>query len=183
MAYFDMIKNGIKAVIKDKTLHKDLVSIIKDSNASTKEEIFRYLPLTLDLLYNNLLSLGIEKPKKTKSYKLLNDMVQCITYLADNCDTVNSMVKYLEDIFDDTATEKKVELRTIHGSKGLEAENVWLINKSDIGKERNGKVGKDEVNILFVAISRAKNNLYYVNKYFGKGSDEFSVEGEVSLEY
>lgn len=59
----------------------------------------------------------------------------------------------------DSQDEGRVFLCTMHGSKGLEFDNVWLvcINKGIIPDPRV-KLG-DELQLFYVAITRAKNRL------------------------
>ncbi len=59
-----------------------------------------------------------------------------------------------------------VYLGTIHSSKGWEADNVFVWNATNRRIEKNNfdfELGKEEARVWFVAASRAKRNLYWVD--------------------
>lgn len=49
-------------------------------------------------------------------------------------------------------------LSTVHKAKGLEADNVFILATE---RMPNKRLGSEENNICYVAITRAKKNLYY----------------------
>ena len=74
------------------------------------------------------------------------------------------MIAFLERLFSDNE-KKGVVLSTIHKSKGLEADNVFILDVNLIpSKYATTKDQlKQERNLLYVAITRAKNKLIYIN--------------------
>jgi superfamily I DNA/RNA helicase len=50
-------------------------------------------------------------------------------------------------------------LSTVHKAKGLEADNVYILATN---RMPHPKGGSEENNICYVAITRAKKNLFYV---------------------
>ncbi len=56
-----------------------------------------------------------------------------------------------------------VSLMTIHASKGLEFDSVWLLGANDLmmpGENRSEELLQEERRIFYVAITRARENLY-----------------------
>ena len=68
-----------------------------------------------------------------------------------------------------TPTPESIVLSTIHKSKGLENDNVYLINKKQFmpSKMARGEKAKiQEKNLFFVAMSRSSENFNYLNIKF-----------------
>lgn len=79
-------------------------------------------------------------------------------FIRDN--TLETFIKY---VYEKSASQKKsnnnVQLMTLHKSKGLEFDNVFLIGV-DEGKFPNLKADiYDEARLMYVGVTRAKNNL------------------------
>ena len=66
--------------------------------------------------------------------------------------------------------ENSVKVLTIHTSKGLESDNVLMYgyfpNLEDITSDFIEKRGTEHIRIMYVGITRAKNNLVIVNKSY-----------------
>lgn len=77
----------------------------------------------------------------------------------------NTLESFLQYVYDKNANQKKksgnkVQLMTLHGSKGLEFENVFMIGIND-GKFPNAKAEiVDESRLMYVGVTRAKSNLW-----------------------
>lgn len=95
------------------------------------------------------------------------------SHLASETDKVEYLIDKLQDLFD--KKENSIELCTIHKSKGLEADIVYILNEdlipSKFAKTEEQKV--QENNLKYVARSRAKEELYYLNLNDKDGQIEF----------
>ena len=81
-------------------------------------------------------------------------------------DTISEIVKKLEDEkykYAYYVCDKNNRIMTIHSSKGLEANNIIIVLES-------WKIDEEFKNKLFVAITRAKENvyIYYTERFAGK---------------
>lgn len=88
------------------------------------------------------------------------------SHLASETDKVEYLIDKLKDLF--SKKENSIELCTIHKSKGLEADVVYILNENLI-PSRFAKTGDQliqEENLRYVARSRAKKELYYLNLEF-----------------
>ncbi len=54
-----------------------------------------------------------------------------------------------------------IMLSTVHKAKGLEADNVYILATERMPHPKATNM-QEELNICYVAITRAKKNLYYV---------------------
>lgn len=111
-------------------------------------------------------------------------MTVASSYVDDSgeIDKKQLLAKFLEDISllesssDDDSEDKKVTLMTIHASKGLEFKNVFVIGMEEnlfphSNSFFNEKEMEEERRLAYVAITRAKENLFLTHaltrKYFG----------------
>lgn len=78
----------------------------------------------------------------------------------------NTLESFLVYVYEKSSTQKKetdddaVQLMTLHGSKGLEFDNVFIVGLND-GKFPNNKTSVlDEARLMYVGVTRAKSNLW-----------------------
>jgi DNA helicase-2/ATP-dependent DNA helicase PcrA len=100
------------------------------------------------------LSDASEKVKK-ESLATLRDEYDTLSELADGLSTVSELSSRIETLLTESVGPEAINCSTVHGAKGLEADNVFLLN----GTFRFE--GPEEDNIKYVAITRAKNTLVY----------------------
>lgn len=93
-----------------------------------------------------------------------------MTFLEETkADTVAGLVKEIEQMFaadDGNKSENILRLSTVHKAKGLEAPRVWLLNR-DLMPHKMAKLAwqmQQEDNLIYVAHTRAKNSLYFIQK-------------------
>ena len=94
--------------------------------------------------------------------------------LADDDDTLGNYIDKLDHLYEeiDKKSEsqdfKGIILSTVHGSKGLEYNTVFLADLYDgvwptKESEDNEILMAEERRIMYVALTRAKNELYIIN--------------------
>jgi DNA helicase-2/ATP-dependent DNA helicase PcrA len=100
--------------------------------------------------------------------------VKALIKLGSGFDNVKKFIKFIETINENE--EECIQLMTIHKSKGLEFENVFLMDVNDkVLPSSRCADESEEANLFYVAITRAKNNLYiqgnspYVHKLIDLG--------------
>ena len=92
--------------------------------------------------------------KKTRAKRTLEDQLHCLKIILNQGSTIGEALTYLEHI---TKSRGHIKLTTAHKSKGLEFDNVYLLDKHLMRDE-----GQD-LNLLYVAQTRAKVNLTYID--------------------
>lgn len=161
--YFELISRGIKAKIKGSDIGAGLVKLLPKTNSNTKK-------LIIDLgskLNHKLVELeqnGITQPKKHPAYDKLQDKVDLLKFLCEKFKTTNQIKQFLQKVFSDSK-QQGVVLCTIHKSKGLEANNVFILDKKLIPSKfaKSQDQIQQENNLLYVAITRAQKKLIYIN--------------------
>ena len=167
-AYFQLIQRGLKCTIRGKDIEQGLVNlIIKSKNKSTEAGLKR---LNDDLIVKamRLKDKGFSKPQNNPAYAMMLEKVKTIKMIIDfkKFGMMDQVIKFIEGIFSDD--REGVQLMTIHKSKGLESKKVFLIEifeekrliPSEYAKQKWELV--QEQNLLFVAITRAKEELIYL---------------------
>lgn len=99
-----------------------------------------------------------EKLEKSRAIASVNDKADCLIIFASMGDNLGEAIAYAEHIF---ASSGPIKLMTVHKAKGLEFDDVFFLDHQLIGKE------KQEPNLRYVAITRAKKRLTYIR------SDDF----------
>lgn len=96
----------------------------------------------------------------------LKDKIDCLDALSLGCTTTYQIRKKIDELFAENNVKNAIMLMTAHKSKGLEADNVHIILPNKLPLVWKGQLEwqyQQEMNLLYVAITRAKKNLYFVN--------------------
>lgn len=107
----------------------------------------------------------IKKAKATgldKSGAII-DWLSAVSVVTDQVDTVGDVVTLLYDLKNQHSRGAAVKVMTIHRAKGLEAKNVWLLQHDTlpmIWRDMNEEAAQQERNVLYVALTRSRKNLY-----------------------
>ena len=156
-AFYDLITQGKSAYILGRDMHKGLVNyvkkITKHSNMSSEE--FLGL-LTIDFRVNHSKLVNADKQNQANT---LSDKFECIKIFTSKADTVGGIITEIERLFN-SRSKGDIQLSTVHKAKGLEADNVFILATERMPHPKATNM-QEERNICYVAITRAKQNLYY----------------------
>lgn len=97
---------------------------------------------------------------------LFNEKVDIIEGLSDDFDNPNIVIKKIENIFSDN-NKQGISLSTIHKSKGLESDRVFILHP-ELLPSKNAILSweiEQENNLKYVAYTRAKTTLGFINDY------------------
>lgn len=110
---------------------------------------------------------GLSEGQAWKAYSM-RDKCQVLSYVVENDTlTVKQVQAILKDIFSDKPPiGAHITLSTIHKAKGLEADRIFILRPDllphPLAKGHNEII--QEMNLHYVAITRAKKELYYVTQ-------------------
>lgn len=172
--YVKMLKKGIKCHIKGKDIGENLINLI-DSVGET-EEFGRDLSIDglFPRLYDKMLTerdismkergLDVYDASLTLSVLALYDSISALLPLSECCNNVTELKELIGTIFSDESDG--VTLSTIHKAKGLEADNVYIICRSCLMSTKTKRDWEkiQEENLVYVAYTRAKHRLGFVNE-------------------
>lgn len=163
--YLNLLKKGFEVKLKD----------VGDIFLKKLENMFNYIDYNLS---KNTLT-QIDEYRKYQislidededEVKKVEDIVECWKYFYDDFmslrydktkkDFLNYIKSKLKNNF-----KSPIILDTIHSCKGTEANNVFIIGYEDMPYEFKGNLNwqnKQEVNLTYVAVTRAKKNMYFI---------------------
>lgn len=190
--YLELITNGTKAYVKGKDIGINLINLVENVDQE-------YLNVDLSgegifsELYNSLLNY-IEQTKntldileedvfETQEFNNLIDSIQCLEIVSNGLETKNELLDKLNLIFSDESTDG-ICLSTIHKSKGLEADNVFILNKNLLPSKfvKQDWEKEQERNLEYVAITRAKKMLGFIyDKENMRTSENRNISMEIDL--
>lgn len=148
------ISAGIPAKVAGKDLGRDLLELVEDAKSKAQEDsgVFPYI-------HQNL-SQRIEFAKTLEDDTAQNDLVdklECMRILFAKHSSAQLVEEALQLLCVDQKKSGGIVLfTTAHRAKGLEADRVWLLEATF----RQDK--PEEQNLLYVALTRAKNTLFII---------------------
>jgi superfamily I DNA/RNA helicase len=161
---FDLIRNGIKAIIMGKSIGEELENLINKIMKTVRSNEVEAMLERLEEYHRKQTAVLMSKNKEA-SAQALDDKVETINVLAEDCETVSEVVDKIKTVFSDEVDG--VVFSSTHRAKGLESRNVFILRFDLMPHPRAIRSGnawaiKEEENCKFVALTRTLNNLYIV---------------------
>lgn len=160
-----ILKKGIRCRIEGRDIAQSLRTIINSFKARSVPEFVERVN-------------GWEKKQVTRAGKMknveamevkisgINDQASMLIGLAESCVSVSEILVRIDTLFGDTPDQAQaremvaptVVCSSVHRAKGLEADRVFILNNT-IGEE-----DREEENIYYVAVTRARKHLTWVGE-------------------
>lgn len=163
--YFSLFSLDKKVYLKGEDLANTINRLLKPYQYKTISQT----KIILTHLYNEANSIvDMSKEQRIKMYKL-KDNLKIFTILAKNYPDKKGKIQDLLTKFDALFNSKEdpdsITLCTIHKSKGLEADIVYILNENLIPSKFAVSPSQleQEENLRYVARTRAKKEMYYLN--------------------
>lgn len=145
-----LLKENKRANIAGRDFGKNLIYTINRSECKTVPEFLNYIE---DWGEEECTRLAAKK----RDTSFVKDKVECFVTICEGAKTLQQVVDRINEMFSDETGHSMTTLSTVHKSKGLEKDVVYMLT-STFKKGKN----KEEDNIYYVACSRAKKELYFV---------------------
>lgn len=190
---FDYLKKGVKAIIKGRDIGNALIGIIQKSKTEDVNQLFAFLYDDLEKTKKKIIknhNLIEEEAEEHELYIKQKEKIEIIELLGNQAENCSEIISKLKSIFSDSESDG-IQLSTIHKSKGLESDRVFIIHRDLIPSkfaQTQWQIDQ-EYNLLYVAYTRAKKYLGFVidfdafedkKKYDkSKSSKEFSLSKHV----
>ena len=173
--YVRLLKEGKKAFVRGKDFGKQLISMVKSTekevlNVECKDDgVFARLYNDLFTLRNTIMSQNmVDEIDALRTSNVMNrlDAIKTLEYLSEDISTSSELIGKLERIFKSDDMEDGIALSTIHKAKGLEADRVFIIAPSLMPSKSAKKDWevRQEMNLMYVAYTRAKNHLLFLSE-------------------
>ena len=172
--YVDLIKQGKKCFIRGKDIGLNMKNAVKTTGMDTlnvkldTDGVFVRLYDELFDAINDIMgkyNVTYADAVETSFVARKLDIIKALETLSNNINTSKELIDKISDIFSD---KKKggILLSPIHKAKGLEANNVYIVCNSLMPSEMAKKDWEieQEYNLMYVAYTRAKNILGFVDE-------------------
>lgn len=162
---FNFLSAGRKALILGRDIGSSLAAFIRKSNTNTVQELMHYTDEWR--MRETARLLNRPEPRKREA-EAVDDKANCINVLSQNARTIQDVLATIESLFNDANETNAITLSSVHKFKGLERDTVYMlmrsfrVNRDRWGEEVIDARMQEELNIAYVAITRAKKNLYMV---------------------
>lgn len=165
MLYVDTISRGKKAHIKGEDIGKTLINLIKQTKERSMRLVILKLIGKLKSLKKELKSKKVIDVDKHPKVGFLSEMISVIIFLSNKYKTVDNIENVIVKMFKDNG--EGILLSTIHKSKGLENDRVFIICPELIPSKYAVKDWQleQEENLKYVAYTRAKKELIIVRDF------------------
>ena len=171
----DLVKSGIRIYLSDKELVGKIIKTIKSTKQKTVKDLLYYCNNVLKK-YNEL-----KESEKLKFNKEDVDLTLIlIKHFCNGSDnnllySTDKFINYIQNMINVENPDGCVRIMSIHKSKGLESDNVFVLNEGRVFSElgRSKDMVQQERNLSYVALTRAKENLYLVRCRSDEESKEY----------
>lgn len=165
-AAFSIISKGIPAVVKGRTIGEGLTKIIKKI---MKNHSFETFGQGIEDWFNNeknlIVSRGGDSAGIEQKMVAIDDTAEClrIIYQREEVNSLDDILDAVTDLFSDQRSS--VTLSSIHRSKGLENDRIFLLGPTEISfRGQKEWMKQQEANLSYVAHTRHKEDLIYVEE-------------------
>lgn len=170
---YKLIRARVPVYVKGRDIGKGLISLIESMKADSVVDLSSKLMLWQAQQVEMILN---DDPDNEEAVQRINDRYETVkVFISENADgRVDSVVADIERLFNTESNDRseafdikgKVVLSTVHKAKGLEADRVFFLD-SHLLYPRWVQPGTwqevQEANLEYVAITRAKNTLTYID--------------------
>lgn len=161
--FLELLKNGKKAYILGRDFGNELFKVLNQIETFSKEEIERLKESKLSTLKEK----GVKKPINHQSYISLCEKIDILEYLHNHYSSLSKLKQIIKDMFSDSENKDSIMLSTIHKSKGLESENVYVVGFDTLLPYKYAETELDifqEDCLKYVCVTRAKSKLVFVRE-------------------
>lgn len=167
-----LLSEGRKAKIMGGDIGRSIIKMIEDTKRKreewTMQNVFSRLYSELDKVVNNIVKkekITVSEAKETNTYAVAKERIMVIEMLSRGLDNPQDVIEKIDSIFGDDS-KGGITLSTIHKSKGLEADRVFIIHPELMPSkyaEQDWEIEQEE-NLRYVAYTRAKSYLGFISK-------------------
>ena len=164
------ISQGVKAYVKGRDIGKNLINMIKKTNKKRMPEVMEKLERELGRIIGKVVAkthCSEQEARESNAYRSYEDKLNVITILSEGLEDAEEVMDRIDMIFSDDS-KNGICLSTVHKSKGLESDRVFIICPDKFYVKSCMRVpwmAEQERNLVYVAITRAKHFLGYVTDF------------------
>lgn len=158
---YQLIKQNKSVIVRGRNIGEGMQILISKLKATNIPELIekaeRFREKELDKLAKS-------KSKAENKIQALNDRIDTLIALTEGKDSIDDLRRYIQDLFTDANEKTSVLLSSVHRSKGLEANTVFIVDYAKIQlKLKNIKLQQQEKHLQYIAETRSKDKLWLVD--------------------
>lgn len=171
------ISTGIKAYVKGRDIGKNLINMINKTKRRNLVDTLDKLTADGQKIANKIVdrtACTLSEAREDNQYTNHMDKVNAIRVIAKDLKTTDAVINRIEAIFKDDQKDG-ICLSTVHKSKGLESDRVFIIREDKFLLPHCMKkewMAEQEYNLVYVAYTRAKHYLGFVIDFQADQMDE-----------
>ena len=165
-----LIQANITASVKGKDIAQDLKQLVENANTKDIKHVLEYLQNEKNKLIATIRAdrkCSENDAKQTNKYLNLEDRCKCIENIClYSIKDTTQLKEYIDKLFNDDNIENAITLSTIHKSKGLESNRVMILLPNKLPLTWKNQLEwqlQQEINLKYVAITRARKELVFVD--------------------
>ena len=147
----NFLKAGIPANIQGRDLARNLMAMVRKSKANSVIEFLQWVDEWCAEECARL-------EERDRDTSIVKDKAECLEVICEGCKSLDDVMFQIDKLFHDGDDYQRVILSTTHKAKGLERDRVFLLRNT-----YNPGRSKEEINLMYVAITRSKKELYLVD--------------------
>lgn len=162
------VSKGIKAYVKGRDIGANLCRLIEKTNEDSIGAALDKIRRELGRIIGKLIAQGIVKDeteaKEHPRFVYLNDKIESIESISEGLTKSSEVISKIKSIFSDN-NGSGICLLTIHKSKGLENDRVFIICEDKMPLKCCMNIpwmATQEYNLIYVAYTRAKHYLGFI---------------------
>lgn len=157
-AAYQLIRSGIPAVVRGRDIGTGLMKLLNKLKATTLESAEKALSMWEE---KEIKKCKLDDEAKQSS---IHDRADTLRLFLGMSDSVDDCRARIERMFSNDNNEGVVICSTVHKAKGLEADRVFIINRHKMPHKMAKQPWQiqQEMNLIYVAITRAKSHLQYI---------------------
>ena len=166
----EYISKKVKAYVKGRDIGQNLINMIESTECKTIEYALESMEKELGKIVAKLItSHTVENQQEAEEhpkYVTFKDKIEAIRYIAQGLEKSDDVVERIHNIFSDE--KEGICLSTIHKSKGLENDRVFIICEDKMplrGCMDIPWMAEQEYNLIYVAYTRAKHYLGFIQDF------------------
>lgn len=184
---YKFLGEGKRAALKGKDVAKSIVALVRKYRRKDLQGLEPFLHTHLNRKLQRLRQMypqdEIQDLKERNQYVIADETVNIILLiLAENPSIADTkqLIEAIESLFNDD-TKDGIILSSVHKSKGLEAERVFILEKELMPSKYAEQAWEleQEKNLQYVAYTRAKDALIFIDDWNSKDSDEEGTQEAV----
>lgn len=164
------IAQGVKAYVKGRDIGKNLINLIKKTNKKKMTDVMEKLNRELGRIIGKVVAkthCTEQEARESEAYRSYEDKLKVIEILSEGLDNAQDVMDRIDMIFSDDS-KNGICLSTVHKSKGLESDRVFILCPDKFYLKacmRVSWMAEQERNLVYVAYTRAKHFLGFITDF------------------